>query len=164
MERVANNISDGPMKFCIKCGKSCIPTMVICAACGSREFSDVSRKKQNTGKKNYSENIFLYSNFSKEYLKEKNIIYALAFILCITAIFPMPYGFYILLRLVVTFVAVISALELKKEVNQFWYFFVGVAVLFNPLFPIYLSKSVWVPIDLIVAGSFAWMIFRQKSN
>ena len=152
------------MKFCKNCGESCIQTMVLCASCGSRDFTNKNSVPKDSTKVSQSKNSNSYQNLPNVYFKEKNIAYALAFVFCIIALLPMPYGFYILLRLVITIVAIFSIIELKKEGNQFWYFFIGVAILFNPIFPIYLSKSIWMPIDLIVAGSFAWMIIKQKSN
>lgn len=152
------------MKFCKNCGEGCIQTMVLCASCGSRDFTNKNSVPKDSTKVSQSKNSNSYQNLPNVYFKEKNIAYALAFVFCIIALLPMPYGFYILLRLVITTVAILSIIELKKEGNQFWYFFIGVAILFNPIFPIYLSKSIWMPIDLIVAGSFAWMIIKQKSN
>ena len=152
------------MKFCKNCGESCIQTMVLCNSCGSRDFTNKNSVLKKTTKISQIKSSHFNQNMPKVYFKEKNIAYALAFIFCIIALFPMPYGFYILLRLVITTVAIFSMIELKKEGSQFWYFFIGVAILFNPIFPIYLSKSIWMPIDLIVAGSFAWMIIKQKFN
>lgn len=152
------------MKFCKNCGESCIQTMVLCASCGSRDFTKRNLPPQDATKINETKSSNSYQSIHNMYFKEKNIAYALAFIFCIIALLPMPYGFYILLRLVITIVAIFSIIELKKEGSQLWYFFIGVAILFNPIFPIYLSKSIWMPIDLIVAGSFVWMIIRQKHN
>ena len=68
-------------------------------------------------------------------------------ILLFLGIFSLPYDYYKLLRVIVF----ISALYLiSQNKNEWVYIFLGIAILFNPLLPIYLSKSMWIPIDIIV--------------
>ena len=73
----------------------------------------------------------------------------------ILSIFNMPYGYYTLLRLIVTIGSgayCIQFLE-KKNMNMV-YLFGFIAILFNPLIPVYLNKDTWLIIDLIVGGIF----------
>ena len=93
---------------------------------------------------------------------DKKIIYGVAGFLCLVAVFPLPYGFYSFLRLAVTVASIIAALELKKENNFLWVLFGGIALLFNPLFPVHLGREFWLLIDLAVAGTFGWMAFRDR--
>lgn len=74
------------------------------------------------------------------------------------AVLPiMPYGYYILLRLAVCGVSGYIAYQLREfKGKQFW-FFVGVAILFNPIFIVALSRLVWLPIDIILAVIFLKM-------
>ena len=46
------------------------------------------------------------------------------------------------------------------EIERFWalWTFGLVAVLFNPLLPIYLTREVWIPIDLLTAVLFSIVI------
>ena len=47
--------------------------------------------------------------------------------------------------------------------GQLWALFwgyVGVAVLFNPLIPIYLSKGIWAVIDVVIAGLYLVCVYR----
>ena len=65
------------------------------------------------------------------------------------AVLPLPYGYYQLLRLVVTGVfawAAVVAFQRSSAGHGFG--FAVLALLFNPLLPVYLSKALWVPIDL----------------
>lgn len=79
---------------------------------------------------------------------------ALAAALLILAIFYLPSGYYIFLRWAVTLVAVYVAYALSEaKDNKFW-LFVGIAILFNPIVPIYSTKSFWVVADLASAGVF----------
>ena len=91
----------------------------------------------------------------------KNLIYGVAGILCVVAVLPLPYGFYTFLRLVVSVAGIFAAIELKREENFLWVLFGGIVLLFNPLIPVYLSRELWFPIDLFVAGCFGWLTFRD---
>ncbi|MDC0564565.1 hypothetical protein OAP51_07215 [Alphaproteobacteria bacterium] len=92
---------------------------------------------------------------------EKKFVYGGAGLLCLLAVLPLPYGFYTFLRLAVSIAGVFSAIELKREENFLWLFFGAIVLLFNPIIPIYLTREVWFPIDLFVAGCFAWLTFRK---
>ena len=67
----------------------------------------------------------------------------------------MPYGYYTLLRLIVTVGSVAYCVQFleKKNMNMV-YLFGFIAILFNPLIPVYLNKDTWLIIDLIVGGIF----------
>jgi hypothetical protein len=102
---------------------------------------------------------------SKGILKYKNIVSIIAIIMLVLAI-PSglwPYGYYILLRWLVTGAALLglwNAYELKK---QTWVIIMAlIAIFFNPIAPIHLGKEVWVIIDFIVAGLFLASIFKIK--
>jgi hypothetical protein len=72
-----------------------------------------------------------------------------------------PYGFYIFLRFVVCASAIYITVVASVVRNRFWFWMmVGIAILFNPLVPIYLSRLEWVPIDFLAAMVFAASIFR----
>ena len=65
---------------------------------------------------------------------------------------PVPYGYYMLLRIVATIVFVwagIIAHGRKKDVMP-WVFGI-LAILFNPIIMIHLPKEVWVVVD-VAAG------------
>lgn len=66
-----------------------------------------------------------------------------------------PYGFYILLRWFIFFSSVFIAYFYYKSKIEAWVFVFGaIAFLFNPISPVYLSKSTWVILDFIVAVLF----------
>lgn len=63
-----------------------------------------------------------------------------------------PYDFYILLRWAICISSIIVAYNFYASKVQAWALIFGaVAFLFNPIMPIYLSKSTWVVFDFIVA-------------
>lgn len=76
-----------------------------------------------------------------------------------------PYDFYILLRWIISISSAIVAYGFFKSKLQAWTFVFGaLAFLFNPIFPIYLSKSSWVLIDLIAAILFFIAAYSIKSK
>lgn len=78
----------------------------------------------------------------------------------------LPIGYYTLLRIVVTIGSV--ALVIKEFENglNFWVITFGlIAILFNPLIPVYLNdKSAWMPIDIISGIIFIIKSFILKQN
>ena len=71
-----------------------------------------------------------------------------------------PYGYYTLLRLVVSgtsvYIAYFSFEEARKIIGAISILF---AFIFNPLIPLYLGKEIWALIDIIAALFFAITIF-----
>lgn len=85
-----------------------------------------------------------------------NILYIAAGLLLI-AVFPLPYGYYTFCRIAISAITIYVALNhLKKETISF-YIFIGIAILFNPIVPIHLSKEIWIPIDLILSIYFIYI-------
>ena len=82
--------------------------------------------------------------------------FIVAILLLLLAILPMwPYGFYMLLRVVVCGVSIYGATQAHQRGLIRWVWTLSVmAVLFNPLFPTHLTKEVWALIDLVAAILF----------
>lgn len=76
-----------------------------------------------------------------------------------------PYGYYQILRFVVCgSAAYIAYLAYETKKNWAVWMFGAIALLFNPLVPIHLSREIWQPIDIIVAGIFFGGIVFLKKN
>lgn len=92
----------------------------------------------------------------------------IASIFLLLSFFDWPYGYYSLLRIVVTGAAVYYAYYLYKTVKKlnFWFWsLVVITILFNPVFPIYLKdKMVWGVIDVITAAIFIGLIVRLRKH
>lgn len=55
--------------------------------------------------------------------------------------------------------------EGKKGVNTWVILFSIIAIIFNPILPIYLgSKSTWLPIDIIAGSTFLIFTFTNREN
>jgi len=59
-------------------------------------------------------------------------------------------------------VAGYSAYMAYEEHKKGWMWLMGViTVVFNPIAPIYLTREIWAPIDVIVAAIFFYSIWRR---
>jgi FtsH-binding integral membrane protein len=79
-------------------------------------------------------------------------------------LFRLPYGYFTFLRLIVCAVAiyhVIIAYNLKRVIIVAYFGFI--AILFNPIFPVYLTKQIWRPIDFVAAILFLLSFFFLRS-
>lgn len=86
-------------------------------------------------------------------------------ILLLMAFLSWPYGYYTFLRIAVSAVAIYCIYYLYKnrlnEVLSFWFWgLVFFAVLFNPIFPIYLRREIWEAIDFAAAVFLIGLIFK----
>jgi len=94
------------------------------------------------------------------------LISIVSVIMLLLAIPPIwPYGYYTFLRVVICASSAYMAYLGFDRGKEGWGWIFGIiAVLFNPLVPIYLTKEIWVVIDVIVAGVFLVSIFTLKSR
>jgi hypothetical protein len=80
------------------------------------------------------------------------------------ALADLPIGYYTFLRIVVTIGAVsVIVTEFENGIN-FWIIVFGIiAIVFNPLIPVYLNnKDIWMPIDILAAILFLIKSFTNK--
>jgi len=87
--------------------------------------------------------------------------------LLFVALLPLPYGYYQFLRIAITVASGFVAYSAFSNSNQGWAIgFGAICILFNPFIPIHLSKSMWAPIDVVVALVFlaGWKMMNRKAN
>ena len=84
--------------------------------------------------------------------------------LLLLALLNLPIGYYTFLRIVITIGAIIVIVKEYQECVNFWIIIFGlIAIVFNPVFPIYLNnKSAWILIDIISAIFFGIESLRIK--
>ena len=90
-----------------------------------------------------------------------------AAIMLVGALGAWPYAYYQLLRVVVCGVAVFVVWTAHICNNAWAVWLLGiVAVLFNPLLPVHLSREMWSVIDLICAALFllAIIVVRKQNQ
>lgn len=97
----------------------------------------------------------------KKYLTTSGILRVLAAVMLLWAPARHPYSYYTILRFIVCGAGAYSSFVASKEKSPGWtLIFAGIAVLFNPLIPVYLDKANWVPIDCIVAAILLISLFK----
>jgi hypothetical protein len=84
-------------------------------------------------------------------------------VMLIVAVASLPYGYYQLLRWVTCAVAVFIAFK-SYGWHKTWavWLFGAIAVLFNPIVPIHLTKEIWQPIDIVSAILFGISAFMLR--
>lgn len=97
---------------------------------------------------------------------ENNWFTVLATIMLLLAIPSIwPYSYYQILRWVVTLVAGYNAyLAYESKQNNWVILLVAVAILFNPIAPIYFEKSTWVVLDIIASVVMFISINKIKND
>jgi len=84
-------------------------------------------------------------------------------ILLLLAVFPLPYGYYMLLRLVVCLTAGFLVWFSFRANKMTWVWIMGfIALICNPVVPIHFAREIWIAIDLIVAVIFGIYLIRFK--
>ena len=96
-------------------------------------------------------------------LKKPSIIAGVLLLLAIPPIWP--YGYYIFLRWVIFITSIIVAWGFHKSKLTAWTFIFGaIAFLFNPIAPIYLTKSNWITIDFVSSIFFFLAAYSAKKK
>lgn len=87
-----------------------------------------------------------------------------AIIILLLTFFDFPYGYYVFLRWVITGVAIYYAYyiySVKSEMDIWFWTLAVIAIVFNPIIPIYLkNKSTWGIIDIGVVIFLAILIIK----
>jgi len=80
------------------------------------------------------------------------------------ALLPIAGGFYTLVRIAITIGAVIAAFQNSSNGINTWSIMFGIiAIIFNPIIPVYLhDKGAWMVIDIIAIILFTIQIVRNK--
>ncbi|MEN3323695.1 DUF6804 family protein [Mariniflexile soesokkakense] len=93
--------------------------------------------------------------------KIKLIAVICAFLLFL-AVLKMPIEYYTLLRIIVFIGALLIITSLLKQ--TLWVIIFGIiAILFNPIIPVYLYlKAYWIPIDIISGILFLLILFFER--
>jgi hypothetical protein len=91
----------------------------------------------------------------------------LAMVLLLLAVFGRwPQGFYTLLRLVVCISAVYAATKMLTAKMQRWAWGMGgIALVFNPVLPLYFSRDTWAVLDLLAAifTAICMLVFHKRA-
>ena len=87
-----------------------------------------------------------------------NKVWHVNIVALLIAVLPLPYVFYPGLRGLVcgSVLYLLFQMHSKKmfKTNNWLILFAGIAILYNPLFPVFLPKSAWVVINIVTAFIF----------
>ena len=88
--------------------------------------------------------------------KQNKVFWLAPIIVLAIGILPMPIGYYTLSRLVVCAAALYFAISFyKKKDNTNLWIFGFIAILYNPIIPVYLyEKTIWIIVNLITIFLF----------
>lgn len=90
---------------------------------------------------------------------------AISIILLIMAVGDHPYSYFEWLRLIVCATSVYGIyIEINNGRNPVAILFGIIAVLFNPVLPVHLSRATWLGLDLLAALVLASIFFFDKDT
>lgn len=74
--------------------------------------------------------------------------------LLLACLLPMPYGYYILVRVMAT--VAFAYISYQERTNQIMWIFVGLVLLFQPIEKVALGRTLWNIVDVAVAVFLVW--------
>lgn len=94
---------------------------------------------------------------------EDNWLKIAAIALALGALKPFPFAYFQIMNWVVAGAALLTAWQAHKQKNIFFaWVFVFIAVVFNPLAPIYLRSDIWQIADIAAAALFGISFFALQ--
>ena len=91
----------------------------------------------------------------------------LLIILCVllgVTLFPLPYGYYQFLRLVVFVTSIWILIDSHNKSIRLPIGLFLTAIVYNPIFRMYLDKEIWSVINIITIVYFVYLITQQKDK
>lgn len=98
-------------------------------------------------------------------MKEESKIKLALVLVVLLCLFKWPYGVYMLARVLLSIgfaYLAYKANEEKKETTTI--IFMGLVILFQPIFKIALGRGVWNILDIIIAVGLLYSIFKPARN
>ena len=83
------------------------------------------------------------------------VLWIVPAVILIVAVFPLPYGYYTFTRIITCLACAVlaySAYQSRPPAFSWSAAFVLLAVLFNPVIPIHLTRGVWMGLDVGAAA------------
>lgn len=78
-------------------------------------------------------------------------------------IFPLPYGFFTIVRVAMTIIGAYLAYKYYEDDNTLLALvFCGIAVLFQPFAPLTLGRDMWLVVDIIVALLLIALVVKER--
>jgi len=95
-------------------------------------------------------------------MKVLKIVTSIALLLCLN---PLPYGYYTLVRWGAMVVFGVLAYHSYQQKEEGWMVgYIALAILFQPFAKIALGRSMWMIVDVAVAGLLLWTLWKDKDK
>jgi hypothetical protein len=93
------------------------------------------------------------------------VIAICASVALVVAILTLPYGYYQVLRLGIFAAGIYCGIRAKSSGDdKLAYGLFFTALVFNPFLPVYLTREIWLPLDLVGAALFAFTAYRNPTS
>ena len=69
-------------------------------------------------------------------------------------IFDLPGGYYVFLRIIVSLYCLVHIIEKETYNVRILVVFCSILFIYNPIFPFFMMKDMWIIFDIIVLGFF----------
>ncbi|MBQ8167889.1 hypothetical protein IJZ97_00520 [bacterium] len=89
------------------------------------------------------------------------ILFSIIFLI-IAATVPLPYGAYMLLRLIVCISSIKEIYDNPKLNSDMTFWLVTLAILYNPIIKIPLGKPLWTIVNILTAGFFIYFLSKKQ--
>lgn len=171
---------------CRKCGKENESDAVFCGFCGESISPANSRKSESEVKEGASQQELeeakadvekgvaslkahkqtsIKTQISSSWNVWKLIYWTSAILLATAVFFTLPYWYYQIIRFAICGLAAICAFREYNYGNRVWTAIsLAIAVLFNPIVPIHLSRNTWQIFDFITAILMPMMGYRVNKS
>lgn len=80
----------------------------------------------------------------------------------LAGLLPLPYNGYVLIKIVVAGVSLYSGLRIRSRNEQAFVILMLIAAVYNPIVPLHLSRSLWMFLDVGVAGYLLWLVYATR--
>lgn len=96
-------------------------------------------------------------------MRTHSVLWIVPAALSLLALAPLPYGFYMLLRVTVCASCAYLSMAEFRAGGTGWGFGLGlIALIFNPLIPIHLGREVWSVLNVLTAGGLLIHFFVRR--
>lgn len=85
-------------------------------------------------------------------------------VLLFLALLNLPYEYYIFLRWAITIIALFITFVIWDKLENMKWMSVIIAIIYNPIVPVYLSRNVWILIDILSGLIFLIILFMYKKR
>ena len=113
------------------------------------------------------ESVFTFFSYKEILFMKNKVIWLAPISMLLLSILPRPQGFYTLLRIIVSLSSCsLTYLEYSRSnyLSLFAILMICLAILFNPLIPIYFSKPIWMRLDVVATFIIGLHLFFKLKN